>query len=122
MMNSHLFCQLQKLIQGRPKPSYIGHIRAHSQLPGPLTLGNDIADQTTHPQAYALLAAQVSQSTPVTQAQLSHITYHQNAAALQRQFGITKKEAQHIVKTCSTCQIHLPVPCYGINPRGLLSN
>lgn len=62
----HLFCQLQKLIQARPKPSYIGHIWAHSRLPKPLTLGNDIADQTTHPQAYALLAAQVSQSTPIT--------------------------------------------------------
>lgn len=118
----HLFCQLQKLVQARPKPSYIGHIWAHSRLPRPLTLGNDIADQTTHPQAYTLLAAQVSQSTPITQAQLSDTTCHQNTAALWRQFGITKKEAQHIVKTCSTCQIHLPIPCYRINPRGLLPN
>lgn len=35
---------------------------------------------------------------------------------------VLPKKRPDIVKTCSTCQIHLPVPCYGINPRGLLPN
>lgn len=32
----HLFQTFQKLIQQRTYPCFIGHIRAHSSLPGPL--------------------------------------------------------------------------------------
>ena len=36
-----LFSQLQNIILARKHPFYIGHIRAHSGLPGPLAAGND---------------------------------------------------------------------------------
>lgn len=44
---SPLFSKLQKLIINRNAPFFIGHIRAHSGLPGPLTEGNNIVDQAT---------------------------------------------------------------------------
>jgi hypothetical protein len=40
-----LFSQLQNIILARKHPFYIGHIRAHSGLPGPLAAGNDCIDR-----------------------------------------------------------------------------
>lgn len=42
-----VFLQIQQAIQQRSKKFYIGHIRAHSKLPGPLALGNQSADAAT---------------------------------------------------------------------------
>lgn len=42
-----LFNQLQQLIQARKHPFFLGHIRAHSDLPGPLSQGNAQADAAT---------------------------------------------------------------------------
>jgi hypothetical protein len=39
-----LFSQLQNIILARKHPFYIGHIRSHSGLPGPLVEGNDCID------------------------------------------------------------------------------
>lgn len=42
-----LFLEIQKLIQNREQPFFIGHIRAHSRLPGSLSSGNQLADFAT---------------------------------------------------------------------------
>lgn len=44
---SSLLTELQKLIHHRTESFFIGHIRAHSQLPGPLHEGNAKVDQLT---------------------------------------------------------------------------
>ena len=41
----HLFLLIQQEIRARLHPFFITHIRAHSHLPGPLSLGNDLADR-----------------------------------------------------------------------------
>ena len=38
----------------REHPFYIQHVRAHSGLPGPMSLGNDLADKATKVVAVAL--------------------------------------------------------------------
>ncbi|NXI80652.1 POK7 protein, partial [Rhipidura dahli] len=38
-----------------------------------------------------------------TQAQESHLQFHQNARGLHKQFGITLEEAKGIVRTCPAC-------------------
>ena len=40
-----LFSELQNIILARKHPFYIGHIRAHSGLPGPLAEGNNCIDR-----------------------------------------------------------------------------
>lgn len=42
-----LFQQIQEAIQHRKLPCFVGHIRAHSSLPGPLAEGNALADKLT---------------------------------------------------------------------------
>ena len=42
-----LFQQIQKVIQCRKLPCFVGHIRAHSSLPGSLAEGNALADELT---------------------------------------------------------------------------
>ena len=43
-----LFGQIQKCLHARSQPCFVGHIRAHTGLPGPLALGNDLADKAMH--------------------------------------------------------------------------
>ncbi|KAL6093039.1 hypothetical protein STEG23_031351, partial [Scotinomys teguina] len=43
-----MFQAIQKMIRQRSCPFFVGHIRAHSDLPGPLAQGNEMADQATH--------------------------------------------------------------------------
>lgn len=83
-----LFIQIQTLIRRRTYPCVIGHIRAHSGLPGPLTKVNATADQLTK-----LVAL-----TNVELATQSHKLHHQNSQSLQRQFQLTKEAARQIVK------------------------
>lgn len=81
----------------------MGHIRAHSNLPGPLAEGNGLAEK-------------------LELAQQSHALHHQNSLSLQKQFKLTKEAAYQIVKQCEMCPQYLPVPHLGVNPRGLLRN
>ncbi|NWY58704.1 POK10 protein, partial [Chionis minor] len=53
------------------------------------------------------------------QARNSHATFHQNAKSLRRQFGITRGDAQGIVRACSQCSHHGPGLSLGVNPKGL---
>ena len=40
-----LFQQIQNGIQQRSLPCFVGQVRAHSNLPGPLAEGNALADK-----------------------------------------------------------------------------
>jgi hypothetical protein len=61
----------------------------------------------------------VDTSSPVNQAIQGHSQFHQNSRALCKHFHITREQADQIVKLCSSCAPHLPVPAEGVNPRGL---
>ena len=41
----HLYLLIQQEIRARLHPFFITYIHAHSHLPGPLSLGNDLADR-----------------------------------------------------------------------------
>lgn len=108
-----LFQQLQHLIIQRQAPFFLGHLRAHSDLPGPLSQGNATADSNTH-LVYPLTID------PVTRATQFHNLHHVNAHTLRLLFKITRDQARQIVKNCPGCVTLLPLPHLGVNPRGLL--
>lgn len=112
---AQLFLQCQQLIHARSIPFYIGHVRAHSGLPGPIAEGNRLADLATKTIALNL-------QTNLKSAQASHALHHLNAQTLKQMFNIPREQARHIVKNCPTCVTYLPVPHLGVNPRGLFPN
>uniref|UniRef100_A0A8I3WZI5 RNA-directed DNA polymerase n=1 Tax=Callithrix jacchus TaxID=9483 RepID=A0A8I3WZI5_CALJA len=113
-----LFKQLQQFIISRTHPFFIGHLRAHSGLPGPLSQGNQQADLATRVfHAYA-----TGIKNPLSQAQHTHNLHHLNAHSLRLLHHITREQARQIVKECTQCATHLPVPHLGVNPRGLVPN
>lgn len=109
-----LFSKIQRLIGDRSYLFFVGHIRAHSGLPGPLTWGNELADKSTR------LVASVSVQDPVKEAQAAHLLHHLNASTLRLRFGVTREQARQIVKNCKNCVTLLPEPQWGVNPRGLI--
>ncbi|NWZ02706.1 POK6 protein, partial [Loxia curvirostra] len=113
--NKKLFDLLSDLIwllSHQEQPYHITHIRSHTDLPGPISEGNQIAD-------HLAMATSTSHETPRLP-QLSHRFYHQNAPALRRQFKISVEQARAIVATCPNCQtFSLPSMPVGVNPRGL---
>ncbi|XP_014396142.1 PREDICTED: endogenous retrovirus group K member 6 Pol protein-like [Myotis brandtii] len=104
-----LLTQLQTYIHKREKAFYIGHIRAHSCLPGPLSEGNYQADLLTRPVV----------CTALEEARRSHAIHHQNASALRLYYRISREAARSIVRDCGHCPTHFPSPATGVNPRGL---
>ena len=117
-----LFTQLQHLIRQRNCPFFLGHLRAHSGLPGPLVKGNELADLTTRPNfpdTYTFLTLNTDN---VLAAQNSHRLHHLNARTLCLLHKITREQARQVVKDCPSCATHLPVPHLGVNPRGLIPN
>ena len=107
------FAQLQGLIVARRHPFYIGHLRAHSDIPGPLSKGNSCADAATH-LAFPILLCSVEQ------AKKGHALHHLNAQILRRLFKITQEQARQIVKQSLACVTLLPTPHLCVNPRGLV--
>ena len=97
---------MQRCLHARVHPCYVGHIRAHSELLGPLTEENALADRAT----------QVIGLTQLELAQQSHALHHQNSRSLKRQFNIPREAARQIVRQCSTCPEHQTVTHYGVNP------
>uniref|UniRef100_A0A5F8GC37 Uncharacterized protein n=1 Tax=Monodelphis domestica TaxID=13616 RepID=A0A5F8GC37_MONDO len=112
-----LFTKIQQAIRAR-SPFFIGHIRAHSGLPGPLALGNDLADQYTR--LAALAVPTVPSLDPISLATEAHKLHHLNAHTLRLAYKITREQARAIVKGCKNCLTLLPEPHLGVNPRGLL--
>ena len=109
---ANIFQQIQLVLLSRRFPVYITHVRAHSGLPGPMALGNDLADKATKVVAAAL-------SSPVEAARNFHNNFHVTAETLRSRFSLTRKEARDIVTQCQSCCEFLPVPHVGINPRGI---
>ena len=70
-----LFSQLQNIILARKHLFYIGHIRAHSGLPGPLAAGNDCIDRA--------LIGEALISDPVALARCDHDKFHLSSHTLR---------------------------------------
>ena len=102
------------LIRSRAYPFFVGHIRAHTGLPGPLSQGNDLADQATR------LTCLTIEPDALSQAQTAHTLHHLNAQTLRLRFNITREQARQIVKKCKNCLILLPEPHLGVNPWGIV--
>jgi ribonuclease HI len=109
---TNIFQQIQFALLNRRFSVYITHVRAHSGLPGPMSLGNDLADKATKIVAVAL-------SSQAEAAKEFHKRFHVTAEALCRRFALTRKEAREIVTQCQNCCEFLPTPHVGINPRGI---
>lgn len=116
-----LFNAIQNLIHQRVDPFFIGHIRAHSHLPGPLSEGNDKADLATHLQLFPCILQNTLES-KILAARKTHQLHHLNAQTLWLMHHITRDQARQIVKNCQSCVTQLPVPHLGVNPRGLIPN
>ena len=108
----HLLTKLQQQIWKRSRAYFIGHIRAHSGLPGPLNALNDLADSLT----------KVTVASAFEEARASHSLHHQNATALRYQFQIPRESAREIVRSCSHCPTTVNSLPMGVNPRGLKPN
>lgn len=80
-----LFSEIQKYMRDWPNPFFVGHIRAHSNLPGPLTKGNDLADKATR------LAMIASLNDSLQKAQMAHSFRHLNAQTLRLKYKITRE-------------------------------
>ena len=78
-----MLSKLQQQIWKINKIFFIGHIRAHSGLPGPLNAFNDLAD----------LLTRNTVATAIEEARASHLLHHQNATALRYQFQIPRETA-----------------------------
>ena len=85
-----LLSDLQKEIKHRVKKYFVGHIRAHSSLPGPLHEGTALADALTK-----VIALNLHQK--INKAKHSHKIHHQNAAGLRYEFHIPREAARQIV-------------------------
>lgn len=108
-----LLRQLQQQIHKRKHKLAVTQVKSHMALPRPISKVNQIAD---------LLTQDIVALTAVKEAQLSHEIHHQNALTLKRLFDITRKQARHIVKTCSQCPDMSHLSKMGVNPRGLRPN
>lgn len=111
---SNVFLTLQQAIWNRPAAFHITHIRAHSSLPGPMALGNSMADLATRPVWIFHLAS------PEQQATYFHSEFHVNAKTLAAKFNLPRAIARDIVRRCAACPTLTAVPSLGVNPRGLL--
>lgn len=109
---ANIFQKIQAALLNRRFPVFITHVRAHSGLPGPMSLGNDLADKATKLVAAAL-------STHAQAAKEFHKRFHVTAETLRRRFALSRKEAREIVTQCQNCCEFLPTPHMGINPRGI---
>ncbi|KAL6084383.1 hypothetical protein STEG23_022625 [Scotinomys teguina] len=110
-----MFRAIQKMIHQRSCPFFVGHIRAHSDLPGPLAQGNEMADQATR-----LISVFTCLADPIKLAQEAHKVHHLSAQTLRLKYSITRDQAREIVKGCKNCITLLPEPHNGVNPRGLV--
>lgn len=88
-----LFQPIQNVTHQRKLPCFVGHIRAHSGLPGPLTDSTEPADKLT--KMIALHQVEL--------AQYSYAFHNQNSRSLRKQFGFTRENAHQVVKQYDVC-------------------
>ena len=79
------------------KSIYICHIRA-SDLPGPLTVGNDCIDKTLIEEALVL--------DPIVWAKCGHYKIHLSTHTFRLVHKIAKEQTRMILKQCSFCTLH----------------
>ena len=108
-----LFMQIQLNLRERTVPYFVGHLRAHTQLPGPLSEGSATED---------LYTRKVVSLTQEQLAKQSHSFHHQNNNSLGQQIGISRECTCQIIKTCTECPQFLPVPHNGVNTWGFIPN
>lgn len=111
-----MFSQLQKLIISQRHPFFIGYLRAHSDLPGPLSDGNAQADSVTWLLTLLPLIGSVECATG------ARALHHLNSRTLRLLLKISRNQARQIVKQCPLCVTSLPILHLGVNPRGLVPN
>lgn len=104
--------RLQKSIRQRKERFYVQHIRAHTNLPGPLTERNAIVDQWTRIE-YIFLSS-------LEQAIQFHKNFHVNAKTLQQNFKLSRTNTRQVVLNCPQCVIFHHPHSFRVNPRGLL--
>jgi hypothetical protein len=97
-----------------PNPFYIGYIRCHSDLPGPLAAGNDCLDRD--------LIGKALVSDPIVLAKSGDNKIHLSSHTLRLLHKIAKEQARTIVKQCPDCLTLSRVPCLGVNSQGLMPN
>ena len=95
-------------------PTYIGHIRAHSDLPRPLAAGNDCIDKALIKEALV--------SDPIVLSKCGPYKIHLSSHTLRLLHKIAKEQARMILKQCPDCLTLSQVPCLGVNPQGLMPN
>ena len=98
-----LLSTLQQQIWKRSKQFFVSHIRAHSNLPGPLHTFNQEAD----------LLTQTIVASAFEDAKASHAMHHQNATALRYQFHIPRKSAQRSLGHVSFALLQFPLCLLG---------
>ena len=81
---------------------YIGHIKAHSDLPGSLTVGNDCINKALIGEALVL--------DPIVLAKCGHYKINLSTHTLRLLHKIAKEQTRMILKQCSSCAPFLPVP------------
>ena len=104
-----MLSDFQKEIKHRDKKYFVGHISAHSGLPGPLHKGNALADALTK-----IIALNLHEK--IDKAKNSHKIHHQHAAGLSYEFHIPMEAARQIVKLCPNCPTFNPSLPLGVNP------
>ena len=95
-----MFLKIQMLIRSRAYPFFVGHIRAHTGLPGPLSRENDLADQATR------LTCLTINPDPLSQAQTAHTLHHLNAQTLRLRFNITRNKPDKLLNS-----VKIVLPC-----------
>ncbi len=107
---------VQLLVWARRDPLFIGHVRGHSELPGPLAEGNAKADAATHNMGL------IYTITGYDEASQLHAKFHLNAQSLCFRTGCSRDQALQIVSLCPVCTPFIHSPSLGVNPRGLHPN
>lgn len=109
-----ILSKLIHLISHREHLFFIMHVRSHTDLPGFIAEGNQMADRL------AMSVRNVTLPDIFQQAKLSCALLHQNVPALAKMFHLTREQARAIVATCPSCQKQqLPSLGPGVNPCGL---
>lgn len=105
---------LKDILENHKQPWYIQHLRSHTGLPGPLSLGNAEADKL-------VLTLQ-----PIEEARLLHTKFHMSASSLHKLFPhLPLAQCKHLIRACRSCGPLLPLgPLQprGANPQGLQPN
>ena len=114
---SPLLIQVSTLLQERASPIYIQDAWLNSPLPGPISEGNTLADQTTSTGTFMASTEQADQF---------HSCTHKNIKGLHACFPhISLAQLQRIIKICSSCESLITTPALqmmGINSWGLMAN